>query len=1172
MKLITNPRNSCKEFRKVLHIMRITLLLLLFVTYGWANEATYAQVTEIHLSSGNKTLQEVFSEIEGKTEFIFFYNDNAIDLSKKVHVEKSHGSINEILDNLLEGSGADYKIVDRQVIFYKKKQDPEVRLLQAVVEKKQITGLVLDEHKLPVIGANVVEKGTTNGTVTDLDGKFTLAVQDNAVLLVSYIGYITQEIPVKGNRQLNITLQEDSKSLDEVVVVGYGTQKKVNLTGSVDVITEEVLANRSAPTMSQLIQGASPNLNISMNSLGGEPGAARTWNIRGTGSLAGNQSPLVLVDGVETNIDTVDPESIESISVLKDASASAIYGSRAPFGVILVTTKRGKKNQEMHIQYNNNLSFASPLNIPHFVDALTWVTAYNQIQANSGLAPIYPDAQVQRVKDYMAGTYTPEYNLESPPASIWRGRWEGNANYDWPSMYYKKSAFSQKHNINIEGGGEKTQYYVSAGYLDQGGLYKWGDDKYQRYNVMANISSEIKKWLRFDFSSKYSRSEIDRPLGIVGQSQGYILRSFLSFGPLMPMYNEDGTISNPLVRALQSNGRERKENHDLGLTLRGEIEPIAGWKTSISYNYNYGGSSNIQNPKPVQVQNPNGSIGNIGAPESGSVEQLAYSYYTLANGITSYEKTWKDHYFKVLFGYERETSYFRGLYGSKMQLITEEVPSINTALGNVTLSDEITHWATEGYFGRVNYNYKEKYLFEFSARYNGSSRFAKNSRWGFFPSVSVGYNISKEDFWNPVEPYMNSLKLRASYGSLGNQNVANYLYLSTVPVNRDLPHIIGNSLPIYATVPGIVPNDLTWETVTTLNIGADMGFLNNRLGVVFDWYNRVTSDMFGPAESVPAVLGTSIPYSNNAKLSTKGFELTVSWRDHITSDLSYNVAFSLGDSRSTILKYKNDSGRIDDWYEGKKVGEIWGFVTDGIIQSEGEPMPDQSKYYNTWGPGDMKYKDLDGNNILDDGARTLNDHGDLKVIGNHTPRFNYGITAGLTWKDFDFNMFWQGIGKRDYLANVSLNRFYGVVIGGTPGSESALFSNSPALDYWRPADEQSALGPNTDAYFPKPYFTYELEKNRLPQSRYVLNASYLRLKNLQLGYTVPKHISRKLFLLRIRIYVSGENLLTITKLPDSLEPETTVASDPTLGGGNKENAGAIYPISRNYSFGINLTF
>ena len=350
MKLITNPRNSCKEFRKVLHIMRITLLLLLFVTYGWANEATYAQVTEIHLSSGNKTLQEVFSEIEGKTEFIFFYNDNAIDLSKKVHVEKSHGSINEILDNLLEGSGADYKIVDRQVIFYKKKQDPEVRLPQAVVEKKQITGLVLDEHKLPVIGANVVEKGTTNGTVTDLDGKFTLAVQDNAVLQVSYIGYITQEIPVKGNRQLNITLQEDSKSLDEVVVVGYGTQKKVNLTGSVDVITEEVLANRSAPTMSQLIQGASPNLNISMNSLGGEPGAARTWNIRGTGSLAGNQSPLVLVDGVETNIDTVDPESIESISVLKDASASAIYGSRAPFGVILVTTKRGKKNQEMHIQ------------------------------------------------------------------------------------------------------------------------------------------------------------------------------------------------------------------------------------------------------------------------------------------------------------------------------------------------------------------------------------------------------------------------------------------------------------------------------------------------------------------------------------------------------------------------------------------------------------------------------------------------------------------------------------------------------------------------------------------------------------------------------------------------------------------------------------------------------
>ncbi len=1173
MKLITIKRGSGKELRKVFRIMKLSLLMLILVTYCWATDKSYAQVAEISVSAGNKSLKELFSEIERKSEFIFFYNDEAIDLSRVVHVSHNTGTIEEILDQVLKNTQTEYKIVDRQVIFYKKEAKRQAsEAIPQQSNKELISGKVSDAQGVPVIGANIIEKGTTNGIVTDLDGNFTLNVEKGAILVVSYIGYLTQEIPVRNNKQFNILLKEDSQALDEVVVVGYGTQKKVNLTGSVDVISEKLLANRSAPTVSQLMQGASPNLMIGMTNLGGEPGAKRTWNIRGMGSIQGDGTPLILIDGVESNIDNIDPESIESISVLKDASASAIYGSRAPFGVILVTTKKGGKN-DVRIEYNNNLSFAMPLDVPHFVDALTWVTAYNQIQTNSGLAPIYPDEQVERIKGYMAGTYKTEYNPEKPPASMWRGRWDGNANYDWPALYFKKAAFSQKHNINIGGGGEKVQYFASAGFLDQGGLYNWGDDLYKRYNVMANITSQVNSWLRFDLNTKYSRTEIDRPLGIVGQPQSYIHRQFLSFGPLMPKYNEDGSISNPLIRALQDGGREHMQNNDLALTLKGEIEPIKGWVTNVSYNYHYGGSSNIQNPKPVEVQAPSGSIGNIGAPQSGSVEQLAYSYYNLFNVVTSYEKLLGDHYFKVLAGYEQETDYFRGLYGSKMDLITPEVPSINTALGTVTLSDAINHWSTQGVFGRLNYNYKEKYLAEFSARYNGSSKFAKNSRWGFFPSVSVGYNIAREDFWKPIELYVNSLKFRGSYGSLGNQNVSNYMYLSTVPVHRDMPYIIGNSLPIFATVPGLVPSDLTWETVTTLNIGLDAGFLSNRLGVTFDWYNRVTSDMFGPAVSLPAILGTSAPFSNNAEMSTKGFELTVSWRDQLSSGLAYNVAFSLGDNRSEILKYNNESKIISQWYEGKNVGEIWGYVSDGLIQTEGESMPDQSKIYGTWGPGDMKYKDLNGDNIIDDGSRTVDDHGDLKVIGNNTPRYNMGITAGFNWKGIDFNMFWQGVGKRDYWANATLNKFYGIVPGGSPGSESALYKDSKNLDYWRPADEQSSLGPNTDAYFPKPYFTTELDKNRQVQSKYILNAAYLRLKSMQIGYTLPEELVRKFFLHRVRFYVSGENLLTITKFPRTLDPETTIASDPDIGGrAGKENAGSIYPISRNFSFGVNLTF
>lgn len=1144
--------------------MRATLIIFLICIGQTLAVNGYAQNKRLTLNMANVTIKSVLANIEDQSEFFFMYEAGNVNVEKTVTISATDKTVPEILNDLFANTDIIYKINNRQIALTTES------LSSAVQQQKSISGKVTDSSGSSLPGVSVVVKGTTTGTISDANGNYSLSnVPTNATLQFSFVGMKKEEVKIEGKTTVNIKLVEDAIGIEEVVAVGYGTQKKVNLTGSVDVVSNEALAGRSAPNVSQLIQGTSPNLNISMTNLGGEPGATSNWNIRGIGSIAGNSSPLILIDGVESNINNIDPESIESVSILKDASASAIYGSRAPFGVVLVTTKKGKKNQAIRISYNNNMTFASPVGVPHFVDALTFVTAYNQAQANSGLSPVFPAEQVERVKGYMAGTYKTEYNPDNPPTTIWRGRWDGNANHDWPSEYYKKSAFSEKHGINLEGGGENTQYYVSSGYYDQGGLYSWGDDLYKRYNVMANITSQITNWLRFDYSSKYARTETDHPLGIVAQPRSYIYREFLSFGPLMPKYNIDGSISNPLIRALQSSGRENIVNNDLGITLRTEIEPIKGWKTNISYNHNYGGTTNLQNPKPVPVQLPTGLIGNIGSAMSGSVENLSFLYYTLANAVSSYEKTIGGHYFKALVGYEQETNLFRGLYGSKMELITEEVPSINTALGAVTLSDEISHWATQGVFGRLNYNFKEKYLVEFSARYNGSSRFAKESRWGFFPSVSAGYNISKENFWASVEPYVNTLKLRGSYGSLGNQNVSNYLYLSSVPVTSNLSYILAGERPAYAGIPAIISDGLTWETITTADFGIDAGFLNNRLGLVFDWYNRTTSNMFGPSETLPAVLGTSVPYRNNAELSTKGFEVSLEWKDRISSDLSYNVRISIGDSKSTILKYKNDNGLIDTWYEGKDIGEIWGFTTDGLIQAVGEAMPDQSKYYKTWGPGDMKYKDLDGNKIINDGTRTLKDHGDLSVIGNTTPRYNIGITAGLNWKGFDFNMFWQGIGKRDYFPSSRTNLFYGLVLGNN-GGESGLFKDSPGLDYWRPADDASILGPNIDAYFPKPYFSIETNKNRLAQSRYVLRAAYLRLKNLQLGYTVPQKLSMKVHLYKARFYVSGENLLTLKKLPKTLDPETSIASDLALGG--TENTGAIYPISRTLSFGVNLTF
>lgn len=458
-----------------------------------------------------------------------------------------------------------------------------------------------------------------------------------------------------------------------------------------------------------------------------------------------------------------------------------------------------------------------------------------------------------------------------------------------------------------------------------------------------------------------------------------------------------------------------------------------------------------------------------------------------------------------------------------------------------------------------------------AARYNGSSRFPKENRFGFFPSASLGYVISQEEFWKPLESYVNNLKIRASYGSLGNQNVlpnqnaGNDLFYSRIPIYSELNWIINDGRPQYAGVPALISDQITWETVTTMNLGLDMLMLNSKLGVTFDWYNRTTSNMFGKAIELPYVLGATTPVTNNAKLETKGFELILSWNDQLTNGFAYNVKASLGDSRTTILEYINETGRIDTWYEGKPYGEIWGFQSDGLIQTAGEEMPDQSKYHANWGPGDMKYTDLNGDGIVNDGERTLDNHGDLMVIGNTSPRYNIGISAGANWKGVDFSMFWQGVGKRDFLPENSTPLFWGMT---NAWAASGLYKNSPALDYWRPADESNALGPNTDAYLPKPYFTAETNKNRQNQTRYLLNAAYLRLKNVQIGYTLPLSWTEGVFS-RARIYFSGENLLTISSLPKVFDPETAIASDSREGG--YLTSGVIYPMNRTYSFGLNLT-
>ena len=1108
-------------------------------------------------------LKTLLDRVEQTNKISFFYNKQLIDNKQLDGSLLNSGNLAEELAEILDGFGLAYQKHTARTYLILEKSEAEVAMQETV------SGRITDAQTNDALpGVNILLKGTTTGTSSDVDGQFELGVPSlNDTLMISYIGYQTAELPIDGRSQIDVQLSPEAILGEEMVVVAYGEQRRANLTGSIDAIRGDALENRPASNVADLVKGAAPNLNIDMGMRGGEPGAVSSWNIRGMGSLSGNSAPLILVDGVEMNINNIDPETIESISILKDASASAIYGSRAPFGVVLITTKQGHAGEGVRISYSNNFSINAPMKVPSFIDSYTWATAYNQAAANAGAAAVYGEEQMQRIQGYLNGTFEHEYDPNNPIDNIWAGRREGNANYDWPQVLVKDYSSSQKHNINVSGGNEHTQYYISGGFSDQEGMYEYGYDSYDRYNFLSNLTTEITDWFTFNSSLKYARGRTDYPVGQTTVGREHWFREIIMFAPMMPFYNINGTIQSPLVRLMQDTGRIKTETNDFFITLGSEIEPLDGWLIDFSYNYNNINTQQAVNPRPVLVELGTGEYGNIGKPSSGYQSTFTRNTFSLLNLVTTYQQDFGSHHFSILGGYEQEENLYANLAGTAENLITDEVPSISTALGATTLNDRQYHWATQGVFGRFNYNFDEKYLLEVSARYNGSSRFAEGSRWGLFPSASVGYNISQEDFWNPISPYVNMFKLRASYGSLGNQNVANYLYLPTIPVSSELSWIIDNERPPFSNAPGLISDQLTWETITTFNLGLDAEFLDHRLSLTFDWFDRVSSDMLGPSETLPYVLGASTPRSNNAELSTRGFEIALTWSDYLSNTFAYNVGLSIGDNKTTITRYRNEEGLIGTWYEGKEVGEIWGLTSDGLIQSADEPMPDQSRYHANWGPGDMKYKDLNGDDVVDDGMRTLDDHGDLSIIGNTSPRYNIGITAGFNWRAFDFNMFWQGIGKRDYYPHLNSTNFWGMI---TAATNSGLYKNSPALDYWRPADDESILGPNTDAYFAKPYFTSETNKNRQIQTRYLLDASYLRLKNLQIGYTLPQNLLDSLFLSSARIYLSGENLLTFTALPDTYDPETVIASDPSHGG--YLTAGVIYPTSRSFSIGLNVTF
>ena len=1038
----------------------------------------------------------------------------------------------------------------------------------AVVQQQSVCkGTVVDNNGDPVVGASVfvVSNGQKKGSVTDLDGKFEIAgVASGSSLTISYVGYKTQQVTWSG-KDLKVTLQESSEMLDNVVVVGYGTQKKVNLTGAVSVVNSKQLESRPVTSVAQALQGEVPGLNFSVGNSGGSLNSRMSMNIRGIGTIGSgsNAAPLVLIDGSEGDLYSISPNDIESISVLKDASSSAIYGSRAAFGVILVTTKSGKDSR-MNVSYNGNVRFSTATQIPEMPNSYDFARYWNDAAANSGAGSVpFSQDMLEKIKNHINGTPRPgdeatttwQGTAANEPWSMYTGSWD---NTNWFKEMYRSAVPSTEHNISVSGGGNKVNYYISGAILSQRGLIRHGKDKLKRYNFSSKVTANLTDWATVTYNSKWIREDYSRPSYMTGLFFHNIARRW----PTNPVYDPNGHyVHGNEILQMENGGIDATQEDKLFQQLALEFRPIKGWKIRLEGNYNTTNYHNHWDVLPIYYYDPDQHpiaaawSGDYAAGKSNVGEAMSKNNYYNGRFFTEYNMTLNDkHEFKFLAGLDMESNIYTYLSASQADLVTPLVPTLNNATNKVVgRGFSNTHWSTMGMFGRINYAYDSRYLAEFSIRRDGSSRFIGDKTWGTFPSIALGWNIANEQFFKPLNKTVNTLKLRLTYGSLGNTNTDQlYPWFLRQPISSNSSAWIINGERVNTSnVPGLVSPFLTWE------IGLDFGMFNNRLQGTFDYFVRTTKDMVGPAPVKPSILGATQPKENNSDMRSNGWDLEVRWRDRV-GQVNYGIKLVLSDDYQTITNFYNPNRLLSQWCAGKRMGDIYGYKVEGIAQTDQQMNEwlanNKPSWGSNWAAGDVMYKDLDGDKKVNSGKSTYDDMGDLTKIGNSLPRYRFGITLDANWKGFDFLIFMQGVGKRDFWDASPYS------VGANTGMwQAAAFKDH--LDYWRPETDTN-LGPNTNAFYPRPLFGAG-GKNFQTSDRYLQNAAYMRIKNIQLGYTLPAAIASKIGASRVRFYFSAENLATFTKMNKIFDPEAT---------GGDWGPGKLYPLQRTISFGLNLNF
>lgn len=1063
-------------------------------------------------------------------------------------------------------------------------------------QNRSISGKVFDTNEEPLIGVTVTIENTTIGAITDIDGAFTLQVPEGKVVLnVSYVGFVPQKVTVaSGQSNVTVRLSEDAVLLNEVVVVGYGKQKKVNLTGAVASVGGEELENRVTKSLSSMLQGTVAGLNVTTSS--GVPGSSASINVRGITSIHESE-PLVLIDGAVGDIDRVNPNDVESISVIKDAAAAAIYGARAAFGVILVTTKSGAaKDGKATVRYSGRFGWQAPTTSTDYETTGYWsVYTINQFwQANSGTLYVdYTDQDMQelwnRVNDK---TEHPDRPWVVEDVRNGRNQWVYYGNYDWWHSLYRDNRPMQQHNVSISGGKDDVKYFVSGSYDKQTGILRENPDIYRKYNLRSKIDFRINEWLTMSNNTSFYSSQYSYlGDGDVENTLAYSARHALA---CFPQKNSDGSwlYSTPYLNYKVANGRHillGENSHrnverstDFTNTTRLVYAPIRELSFTGDFTYRQYQSRNTSRSNVMYYREyPDGELLSYatGAGANRLDEAVNTNQYYSTNIFGTYDDTFNQaHHLSVVGGMNYEAWKNKNISAYGENLVSTDLDDLDL-VGQNAEGATITgvgggqnEYALLGIFGRINYDYKSRYLFEVSGRYDGTSRFASGSRWGFFPSASAGWRISEESFFQPVRQWIDNLKVRGSFGSLGNQNISSYYSFARLISISSLGYTFGEGsvLPKYSSLSAPIASGMTWETAQQWDFGFDLTMLGNRLNLTVDGYIRDTKDMLTDGVDLPGVYGADLPDMNAADLRTKGYEITLNWRDRLTlgnKPFEYSVGLNLSDYKSVITKYDNENKTFaKDYYEGMEIGEIWGYVTDGLFQTDEEAKAYAEKVdlsyvlkgqTGGWQAGDVKFVDLDGDGKVGIGSNNVDNPGDRKILGNSLPSFSYGISASAQWNGFDVSAFFQGTGNHYWYPAGQSMPFWG------PYSYPYLsFLQKDFLaDVW--------TAENTDAYFPRA-MAYSASGGVLSNvnDRYLQNLRYLRFKNLTVGYTLPQSWTGKARIESVRIYFTGENLCywsPLKKHSRYVDPEAAIDRSDAYNN-------AYYPWQKSFLFGIDVTF